>query len=83
MHDRISEARTAALALRLAALCLMLSGCVSNNVDFFADAGKYQYHTCEQLAAAAKSQSTRERELKELMDKAEQSTGGAVVSVLA
>ena len=83
MHDRISQRRTAALALRLAVPCLMLAGCATSSVDFFADSGKYQYHTCDQLAAAAKSQGTRERELRELMDKAGQSAGGAVVSVLA
>jgi hypothetical protein len=82
MHDRITEGRTAGA---VAALCLLLSACTSGvpELYLFADSGKYQFHNCDQLAAAAKSQSTRERELKELMDKAEQSAGGAVVSVFA
>jgi hypothetical protein len=66
-----------------AVLGVMLSGCASGSVFFFADAGKYQYHNCEQLAAAAKTQSARERELRELIDKADQSAGGVLVSALA
>jgi hypothetical protein len=83
MHDL-----TAASGARLAALwalCLMLNGCAAGapEVFVFADAGKYQYHNCEQLAVALKAQSARARDLKELMDKAEQSAGGAFVSFMA
>jgi hypothetical protein len=63
-----------------------LAGCSStggNPVTLFADPGKYQYSSCEHLAGQRKHWSTREQELKLLMDKAEQSTGGAVVNVLA
>lgn len=49
----------------------------------FADPGKYDYHNCEQLAEQHKRASERERELKLLMDKAEQSPGGAFVNVIA
>jgi hypothetical protein len=98
MRDRNAIIATAAGAQRVrrgpmrlvlwAALCgsLGLAGCASSGVEgplLFADAGKYHFHNCEQLAAAAKGQSTRQRELKELIDKAEQGAGGQIVSVLA
>jgi hypothetical protein len=82
----------AGLLLCLAA-CLAFAGCASTgdggnggggfNPLFFADAGKYQYHNCEQLASAHKRQSERQRELKELIDKAETAAGGQIVSLLA
>ena len=49
----------------------------------FGDAGKYQYHDCDQLASAAKTQFKREQELKELINKAEGGAGGIFVSLLA
>ena len=74
----------AARALRLVALCALVTGCASSDGPyFFADAGKYQYHNCEQLAVASKQKHERQRELKELIDKAEQAAGGQIVSVLA
>src|SRR5262245_4467718 len=73
-------------------LCLALAGCSSTSDGgggwgsrsmFFADAGKYQFHNCEQLTSAAKRQSERHRELKELIDKAETAAGGQLISLLA
>jgi hypothetical protein len=63
----------------------LLQACaVSDNpITVFADPGKYQYNTCEQIAGQRKHWTGRERELRQLMDKAEQSTGGAVVNLLA
>ena len=64
----------------------LLAGCssVSDNVfTVFADPGKYQYYSCDQIAGQMKHWSTREQELRALMDKSEQGTGGAVVNVLA
>jgi hypothetical protein len=49
----------------------------------FADPGEYEFHSCEQLAAIRPSLKARAEELKQLMDKAEQSTGGAIVNVIA
>jgi hypothetical protein len=70
--------------LRLVALCALLTGCASSDGPYvFADAGKYQFHNCEQLATASKQKHERQRELKELIDKAEQAVGGQIVSVLA
>ena len=70
-----------------AALCAggLLQACaVSDNpLTVFADPGKYQYNTCEQIAGQKKNWTTREQELRQLMDKADQSAGGAVVNVLA
>ena len=74
----------AARALLMVAPCALVTGCASSDGPyFFADAGKYQYHTCEQLAVASKQKHDRQRELKELIDKAEQAAGGQIVSVLA
>jgi hypothetical protein len=66
-------------------LCAALAGCTSavEGPLLFSDAGKYQYHNCDQLAAAAKSQMAREQELKMLIDKAEQGAGGFLVSMMA
>ena len=99
MPDRITTALTALAAqpLRRAApflclaVCVILAGCASDGAVgggggspmFFADAGKYQFHNCDRLASAAKRQSERQRELKELIDKAEQGAAGQIVSALA
>src|SRR5262245_17337986 len=63
----------------------LLQACaVSDNpLTVFADPGKYQYNTCEQIAGQKTSWTKREQELRQLMDKADQSAGGAVVNVLA
>jgi hypothetical protein len=74
----------AARALWLVALCALVTGCASSDGPYmFADPGKYQYHSCEQLVVASKQKHDRQRELKELIDKAEQAAGGQIVSVLA
>jgi hypothetical protein len=74
----------AARLLPLVALCAIVTGCAtSDGPYFFADAGKYQFHSCEQLVTASKQKHDRQRELKELIDKAEQAAGGQIVSVLA
>jgi hypothetical protein len=49
----------------------------------FADPGEYEFHTCEQLAAVRPNLKARAQDLKLLMDKAEKSTGGTVVNVIA
>jgi len=67
-------------------LCVFLAGCSSlgeTPAMLFADPGKYQYSSCEQLAAERKTVATREQELKMLMNRAEQGAGGALVNVLA
>ena len=52
-------------------------------VTVFADPGKYEYYSCEQIAAQRTYWRGRELEMKLLMDKADQGTGGAVVNVIA
>jgi len=86
MLDRMAMLRDkfAARTLLLVAMCALVAGCAtSDGPYFFADAGKYQFHSCEQLATASKQKHERQRELKELIDKAEQAVGGQIVSVLA
>ena len=50
---------------------------------FFADPGKYEYYSCEQLVPQRAYHEKREQELKLLMDKARRGTGGAAISVVA
>jgi hypothetical protein len=50
---------------------------------FFVDPGKYEFYSCEQIAANRKVVEAREQQLKLLIDKAEKGAGGAVVNVIA
>jgi hypothetical protein len=64
----------------------MLGACSSSSdskFSLFAEPGKYQYHNCAQIAAEMKAQSQRKQDLKALMDKADQSVGGAAVGFIA
>jgi len=49
----------------------------------FVDPGKYEFYSCEQIAANRKSVAAQLEKLKLLMDKAEKGAGGTVVSVIA
>jgi hypothetical protein len=71
------------LAALLAGGVLQACAVQDNPLTVFADPGKYQYNTCEQIAGQKKHWTGREQELRQLMDKADQSAGGAVVNVLA
>jgi hypothetical protein len=72
-----------AVAMLLAA---SLSGC-ANNLDNLgvetADPLKYELYNCKQLAVALEGANKRERELRELIGKAEHDTGGTIVATLA
>jgi len=64
----------------------LLAACASAfeyPVTVFADPGQFQFLDCEQLAAQRTARQARVRELKLLMDKAEQSTGGTFVNAIA
>ena len=64
----------------------LLSACSSagiNPVTVFADPGKYEFYSCAQLVPQQTHWKTREQELKLLMDKAGQGSGGTVVNVIA
>ena len=68
--------------------CALLAACASELQNplmggFFADSGKYEFYSCEQIAANRKVVEAREQQLKLLMDKAEKGAGGAVVNVIA
>ena len=85
-HDKPWPARVTLIALAIGRLLVELSACSSagdNQLTFFAEPGIYRYHSCDQIANIRKYWSTREQELKELMAKAEKSTGGAVINVIA
>jgi hypothetical protein len=83
MQHRI--ARPLACRIGAVALGAALAGCTAadNPTTIFADPGKYQYFTCEQLVGQRSYWSGREKELQQLMDKAGESTGGGIVGVLA
>jgi hypothetical protein len=88
-------ARAGAQAARVAPLAAaagivlaggMLAACSSSSdssFSLFAEPGKYQYYNCAQIAAEMKRWSAREQELKALMDRADQSVGGAAVGFIA
>jgi hypothetical protein len=64
----------------------LLFGCSlgsDSNFTLFADPGKYQYYSCDQIAAEMKTWANREKELKSLMDRAEESAGGTAVGLIA
>jgi hypothetical protein len=66
--------------------CVSLAACTSaleSQLTVFADPAKYDFYSCDQLAAQRTVRKVREQELKSLMEKAEQSTGGAFVNVIA
>src|SRR5262249_18614491 len=74
----------AVLAIMLVASAV--SACSSmgdNSVTFFADPGKYQYSSCEEIAEKRKVAAAKEQELQMLMDKADQGAGGVIVNLLA
>jgi hypothetical protein len=91
MPHRIAERRSIAsfsgwIAGAVVAGLTFLSGCATpgdSSITFFADPAKYQYSSCELLAVHRQTWTTKEQELKQLMDRAEQGAGGAVVNVLA
>ena len=45
--------------------------------------GKYEYYRCPQIITAITSNTTKERELTELVDRAGQNASGVVVGVFA
>jgi hypothetical protein len=70
--------------LGLGALALV-GGCgMSDGVGtLFVDPGRYLYYRCDKLAEEQKELIKREKELRGLMEKAAESTGGAVVGSIA
>jgi hypothetical protein len=71
------------VALILPILLAACASAIESPFTVFADPGKYEWHSCEQLLPQRKYWETREQELKLLMDRARQATGGAAISVVA
>ena len=66
--------------------CLALGACSSAGEPGFlllADPGKYQYHNCQQLDVARTRVVARQKDLKELIEKAEGGTAGVFVGAIA
>jgi hypothetical protein len=86
IRDNAAGRRANSLALGLTLIACALAACSSmggNTMTVFVDPGKYDYFSCEQIAANRKVWSAKEQELQTLMDKADQGAGGAIVNVLA
>jgi hypothetical protein len=85
--NRVRDMRLMRVAPSLAIIVsTSLAACTStldSKLTVFADPAKYDFYNCEQLAAQRTARKLREQELKSLMDKAERSTGGAFVNVIA
>lgn len=91
MRERRAKARcrrsrpASALVALLTASALV--GCSSSGdspgYSIFADPGKYQYYSCAQIADQIKTWTAKQRDLKLLMDRADQSPGGAAVGFIA
>ena len=65
---------------------VLLAACgtaIQSPMTVFADPGKYEWYSCEQLVPQRKFWEKKEQDLKLLMDKAKQSTGGSAISVVA
>jgi hypothetical protein len=71
------------LALVVSTLLAACTSALENQLTVFADPAKYDFYNCEQLAQQRTARKAREEELKSLMDKAERSTGGTFVNVIA
>jgi hypothetical protein len=74
------------IGVAVAAIAWFLGGCSSgpdSSFSLFAEPGKYEYHSCDQIAGQIKFYAGREQELKTLMDRAEQSAGGTAVGLIA
>jgi hypothetical protein len=82
-QDRGGLATIPAAALLFVGL---LSGCAiapDNFADVFVDPTKYDFQPCATLVKQQEGLVKRERELRQLMDKAEQGAGGTVINAVA
>ena len=79
--------RLLVVALRAALLvgAAALAGCgLSDGAGaLFVDPGRYSAYHCKDLIAESQNLANRERELRNLMDKASESGGGSVIGALA
>jgi len=75
--------RAAFLVMLLLASALAACSNGGEGLLFLVDPGKYQYHSCAQLATTTTNQSGRLQELATLIERAEQGVAGAVVGTIA
>jgi hypothetical protein len=71
------------IALILPVLLAACASAIESPFTVFADPGKYEWYSCDQLLPQRQLWESKEKELKLLMDKARQGTGGAAISVVA
>jgi hypothetical protein len=72
--------------LRLALVCFglaALAGCTNGAGSLLVDPGRYSAYHCNDLAARAKVLAAREKDLRDLIERANQGGGGAVIGSLA
>jgi hypothetical protein len=74
-----------ALQATLLAAAAMLAGCGLSDGPgaLFVDPGRYSILHCKQLIAESQNLANRERELRNLMDKASEGGGGSVIGTFA
>ena len=79
-----SMARVGTFAILIAALAV-LAGCASDEAAsrFLVDPGRYVLYSCAEIATAARTNATRQRELEGLMSKAGEGAGGQLASTMA
>src|SRR5262245_18480123 len=82
-RPRIGVAGVLALAVSAGAPLSACSAMRHNPFTPIAAPGTHAYHRCDQIATLQIGMRAREQELRMPMDKAEQSTGGAIVIVIA
>ena len=80
MRQRAFIVALGSAALWSAAACAPVA---MGPTTYFADPGQYEYFSCALLVERRKYWADRELELRLLMDKAEQASGGTVVSIIA
>jgi hypothetical protein len=82
---RLAFARIGAVrAVALLAMLAALSGCSSDGVSgLLVDPAHYSAYHCNQLITESQNLANREKQLRDLMDKASEGGGGSVMGALA
>jgi hypothetical protein len=79
-------ARHCAFAAVMVVAGVLLASCSTgsdSSFSLFVEPGKYEYYSCEQIAGQIKGLAVRRKELKSLMERADQSVGGGAVGFVA
>jgi hypothetical protein len=70
---------------RFAVICaaVLMSGCAQSDLfSPYAAPGKYDFLDCPSIATQLRGQTVREQQLRELMSRAQESSGGAIVNAV-